>query len=241
LSSFLRALKEVPQLLTLAVEGHRNPKEWKAKRSDMVGGDPLLSYLAKQRDIVVHQKALLPGSTCFVGTTEGRGVKFGIGMPLDPMQDSRIGIERMLGLIAMHGDTFGILANDHESLPCVERIWRLDRFPDEEVIDLACDAWGRMADFFNVTLEHLGKDRHEFKVERRPANEVRIVMFNRHHMRTEMLRIRKHLQETGQLKGDPDRRLRDNWRRVASKPGAFKVTGIAAKTAVDAGETRRDG
>src|SRR5260370_41215449 len=87
---------------------------------------------------------LKPGSFAFIGITEGRGMKLGLGLPVDPLMDSDAAMSRYLELAKEQGDTLELLREDEESLPAVERRWRLEPFGDADLVDLCANAWHRM-------------------------------------------------------------------------------------------------
>jgi hypothetical protein len=49
---------------------------------------------------------LLPDSRAIVGITEGRGMKLGMGFPINPLDDSDVGIRRYLYVTSEKGDPF---------------------------------------------------------------------------------------------------------------------------------------
>ena len=134
LNCFLRALKEVPQIIRMELQNHAGFKQWFEPRYKAVRTEPLVNYLAKQRDTVVHKEMLKPASSGTVGITEGRGIKLGIGgLRIDPLEDSDVVILKYVRATAGKMDFLGIMADDEESMPCVEREWKLDAFPDAEL------------------------------------------------------------------------------------------------------------
>jgi hypothetical protein len=67
LNSFLRAAKEVPQLLLMELQNEKGFKAWFKEHKTKLEEDPLLSVLAKQRDLVVHRGMLVPNSSVAIG------------------------------------------------------------------------------------------------------------------------------------------------------------------------------
>jgi hypothetical protein len=105
--------------------------QWYRERRKITNEDPLIADLFKKRDIVVHKSMLKPKSSAYLGITEGEGFKLAMSMPLDLFQDSDILMVRYLLINAKSQsdlDIFGILADDEEQLPCIERHWGLDPF-----------------------------------------------------------------------------------------------------------------
>ncbi len=62
LNSFLRALKEVLQLVTMEVQQNKELSAWLRSEKDSLHSDPLIASLFKQRDVVVHKTMLKPAS-----------------------------------------------------------------------------------------------------------------------------------------------------------------------------------
>lgn len=156
LSAFLKAMKEVPQLLRIELQNEHGFKEWFAPQRKQLHADPLICYLAKQRDIVVHRGMLLPVSTCTVGIAEPRGMRLGIGIKADPREDSDTVMDRFFRALGKH-DLEGLLTSDSDSLPCVQRTWKLKSF-DGEVLELCAKAWLRLGSTLNAVLEWLQED-----------------------------------------------------------------------------------
>ena len=180
LNSFLRALKEVPQILMMEMQNTLGFKKWYKEATREVYEDELLTYLFKQRDLVVHRSMLLPQSKALYGITEGCGLKAGIGGEVDPQLDSVDVMFRYIVVAAERGDWFGLLRDDEESLPCVERQWRLDRFPDIEVADLVADAWRKVGTLVAATVEWLGGPDLNLELSCRHADSTtRFLTFDR--------------------------------------------------------------
>jgi hypothetical protein len=83
LNSFLRTLKEVIQIVTMEVQQNKAVSAWFKDEQELLNNEPLIAFLFKQRDIVVHKAMLKPASKGSVGYTRGRGLKIGLGMPID--------------------------------------------------------------------------------------------------------------------------------------------------------------
>jgi len=195
LNCFLRALKEVPQIIRMELQYKVGFKAWFDGRYEAVRTDALIQYFGKQRDGVVHKQMLKPASSGFVGITEGRGIKLGIGVPIDPLQDSDIAMQKYLHFCAGHDDLMGVLGDDEESLPCIERTWKLDQFPDEDVTDLAARAWQKMADLMSDVAVWLGNEPIPFKLSRAPTKWIRIKMYDREKLREYVQAVKDDLRK----------------------------------------------
>ena len=67
LNAFLRALKEVPQLITMELQNEAGFVAWFRDHRGKLASDPLLNILSKRRDFVVHRGMLLPDSRGTLG------------------------------------------------------------------------------------------------------------------------------------------------------------------------------
>jgi hypothetical protein len=72
LNAFLRALKEVPQITSMALQNAPGFAEWFRPQRASLSADPLVLHLADQRDLVVHRGMLKPRSIATLGITDGR-------------------------------------------------------------------------------------------------------------------------------------------------------------------------
>lgn len=180
LNSFLRTIKEVLQLVTMEVQQHREVSAWLRGEKKKLSQEPLIDFLFKQRDMVVHKSMLKPASKGTVGFTRGRGLKLGLGIPIDPLADSEDAILRYIHIAAKDKDFLGILYTEEDGggeYTCVQREWRLDRFPDQELTQLAAQAWERVA---KITLEaatKLGATVIDPKFELRNPNQVQFEIY----------------------------------------------------------------
>ena len=156
LNVFLKAIKEVPQLLEMELQNEKGFKKWFADQREQLRADPLIAHFAKQRDLVVHRQMLLPNSSCVVGVTELRGMKLGMVFKTNPREDSDVAMDRYLRVAREH-DSLGLLIADEESIPCVQRVWKLDG-PEGEIVDLCAEAWLRVGKTVGAVLEWLQED-----------------------------------------------------------------------------------
>jgi hypothetical protein len=156
LNAFLRPIKEIPQLISMGLQNRAGFPDWFKSHKAELAGDPLISYLSKQRDFVVHRGMLMPRSSGSLGVTEGRGMKLGMGFPIDPLTDSDDAIRRYLEVATTSSKDFlGILIEDEDSLPCVERHWGLEVFGDADLVDLCAQAWLRVASLLQAVVKEL--------------------------------------------------------------------------------------
>jgi hypothetical protein len=162
LNVFLKALKEVPDMISMALQNERNFPAWFRTQRKTLLDDPLMQAFSKGRDQIVHREMLVPRSRAEVGITELRGMKLGMTFPVHPLEDSDAGMERYLQSVkrakdSKMADFLGVLMPDEDSLPCVRREWRLADF-DQELIDLCARAWLRTGETLAAALRWLGED-----------------------------------------------------------------------------------
>lgn len=190
-NGFIRSLKEIPQIMQMELQNATDFNEWFHPKRIATSDDPLISHLATARNTIVHKKMLKPASEGWIGITEGRGMKFGIGIPIDPLEDSDDAIQKFLGYVAHNGDTFGFLEEDEESLPCVQRSWRLKQFPDEDLVDIAAKAWQITGQLVSEAMEWIGASPLNLDLScRHTSNRVQIRTYERPQLNLELQRIR---------------------------------------------------
>lgn len=157
LNAFLKALKEVPDLIANGLQNRPGFPIWYRAERSPVSRDPLIRLLADHRDLVVHRGMLLPRSKGVLGLTEGAGIKLGFGTPIDPLTDSDDAMRGYVASVQERGDFLGIITiNDDDSLPCIQRRWSLDEFGDADIVDLAVSAWSKVAELMNSVVRYLG-------------------------------------------------------------------------------------
>ena len=178
LNVFLKAIKEVPGLLHMALQNEGGFTEWFRERREQLTADPLISVLSKQRDLVVHRHMLLPRSSGTVGITEGRGLKAGVSLPIHPLDDSYEALLRF-AVSFKDLDFLGLVTPDDESLPCVKREWRLPEF-DEELVDLCARAWLRVGELIDAVLRWQGAEPPSLSLDcRHDSRQVRLKCYDR--------------------------------------------------------------
>ncbi len=161
LNSFLRVIKEVIQILTMELQNKPEILECFKIEKARIHEDSFMKNLFKQRDFVVHQSMLKPASSGSVGFTRGKGLKLGIGMPINPLEDSREAILKYIQHVATDKDFLGILYTEDDGggeYTCVQREWRLDILPEHEIIELSASAWQVVGDIVYEVASRLGAD-----------------------------------------------------------------------------------
>lgn len=153
LNSFLRSLKEITAMLSSEIQDNKELKNILAKKRSDLANDPLIKFLSKQRDFVVHRSMLKPKSNGFIGWFRGTKEKFTINIPIDPLSDSSDAIEQcMYACIKSTQEDNVILpifqAEEDGSgeYTGIRREWKLSQFPDDELITLCAQAWNKVAE-----------------------------------------------------------------------------------------------
>ena len=83
-------------------------------------------------------------------------MKLWLGFNTDPREDSDVAMDRYLHVAREH-DFLGLLIPDDESIPCFQRVWKLDGL-DGEIVDLCAEAWLRVGKTIGAVLEWLQED-----------------------------------------------------------------------------------
>lgn len=156
LNSYLRAVKEIPQILKMELQNHSSFKSTFKPQIDELRADALFDRLAKHRDFIVHQGMLEILSGGMVGTTEGRGFKIGVGFNVAPFESSDEAYERYKNACRSNKVFRGAFGPDCDSSPCIRREWKLPEFPDRDVLEVAVSAWGKAGEAISCILVSLG-------------------------------------------------------------------------------------
>jgi hypothetical protein len=194
LNAFLKALKEVPQLLEISLQNEPGFTAWFRDHKVRLRQDPLIAALSKGRDLIVHRGMLVPNSPGFLGVTEGRGLKMGFSLPLHALEDSDAAMERYLRLAKTDKDFLGILRDDEDSLPCVQREWRLEGIDGADdgadIVDICARAWLRLGETIVDILKWSGADVPALSLDCRHGSEnVRLKLYDRDDLRKRMADI----------------------------------------------------
>lgn len=201
LNSFLRSLKEVLKIVEHELQGNKEIVDWLRVERSRLYEDPLLSFLFKQRDIVVHKNMLKPASKGSIGFSRGKGMKIALGIPIDPLDDSDMAIMKYINFAARQGDVIGILYMEDDGggeYTCVQREWRLKKFPDTELTKLAAEAWERLAKFIFQTAKRLGAQLVEMVFDLGDRDLVQIEMYRPEWIKKEFEKAKLYALESPQ-------------------------------------------
>jgi len=190
LNVYLKAIKEVPQLILMALQHEPGFPAWFKPVRTHLSEDRLMAELASNRDFVVHRGMLKLGSSGSVGITELRGIKLGIGMPINPLEDSEVAMDRYIHYAAKEGDFFQFLMDDEDSIPCVERAWQIPSL-DGELLEICTTAWKRTGDLVNEVIVWLHASPIPWTLScRHDPNRVRFKLFDRSKLQKKVAELR---------------------------------------------------
>lgn len=200
LNAFLKSIKEVSQLIQMGLQNREGFNRWYRQEREKLAVDPLMRFLADKRDFVVHRGMLVPNSHGSIGITEGRGFKLGLTFPVHPLEDSDDAMHRYLHCVTEHGDFLQILAEDDDSLPCIHRVWRTPPF-EEEVLDIAAQAWFRTGETVNAVVTWLGEAPPELSLAcRHSSQRVQYKLFDRKKLNQQLRAMRSDVRPKGKGK-----------------------------------------
>lgn len=156
LNSFIRALKEVPQILKMELQNHPLYAAELKPAIDATRSNELLKKLGNQRDFIVHQGMLDLASKGQIGTTEGRGFKIGIGFNVAPFESSNEAYERYKEMCRSSPVFRGAFGPDCDSQPFLRREWKADDLGDTELLELSLLAWRALGEAISSMVQLLG-------------------------------------------------------------------------------------
>jgi len=194
LNAFLRALKEVLDMLAGEVQHDKDLVSWLRDQKEALRDDNLIPVLSKNRDYVVHRQMLKPNSKGHVGWTRGNGLKFGIGWDFDVYQDSVRELERYIWSTLQGRDVLGCLRTEEDGsdeYTCVMRSWHLKEFPDKEVVDLASTAWKTIASIVYKVANKRGADLGEPVLVTSDPNQYQFEIYPQKWLKQKIAKMRR--------------------------------------------------
>lgn len=156
LNSFVRAVEEIPQILKMELQNHSQYMKDFKPIIDSLKSNELMSLLHKKRDFIVHQGMMDILSKGSVGTTEGRGIKISIGFQVAPYETTAEAYERFKELCKKEQTIRGLAGPDCDSWPMVRREWKIQEFPDAELLELSINAWRLIGNVISQIVVLLG-------------------------------------------------------------------------------------
>ena len=159
LNSFIRAVKEIPQILKMELQNHHAYQSDFKPLIDSLRSNELLAILHKKRDFIVHQGMLEFLSKGCVGTTEGRGIKISIAFPVSPYETTQEAYERFKEQCKKDKLIRDFAGPDCDSWPMIRREWKVPDFPDRELLELSIDAWRFIGEIISQIVLKLGGEK----------------------------------------------------------------------------------
>lgn len=156
LNSFIRALKEVPQILKMELQNHPRYVPALKPAIDATKSNELLKKLSTQRDFIVHQGMLDLASKGQIGTTEGRGFKIGVGFNVASFESSIEAYERYKEMCRNNPVFREAFGPDCDSRPYLRREWKVEDLGDTELLELAVSAWRALGEAISSIVQLLG-------------------------------------------------------------------------------------
>jgi hypothetical protein len=155
LNSFIRAIKEIPQILKMELQNSPEYKKVHKLIIDSLKSDELLSLLSKKRDFIVHQGMLNVLSSGVAGTTEGRGIKMAVGFKVEPYETTEEAYEKFKYLLRKNPVVRGAVGPDSDSWPMIRREWKVPEL-DNELLEVAITAWKLCGEAISKIVVKLG-------------------------------------------------------------------------------------
>ena len=176
LNSFIRAFKEVPQLLTMHIQKN---SELTLKIKPVIKAlrdSDLYKKLASTRDFLVHQGMLELESRGSAGTTEGRKVKISFPFRVHPRESSNEAYARYKEVCRTDKQMRSLIGPDCDSAPAIWRTWIIKDFPSRDLLDVAFEAWTKLGEVLSATIEARGGEPLDLSMSCRHDPEVVKVM-----------------------------------------------------------------
>ncbi len=179
LNSFIRAIKEIPQILKMELQNHSHYKKTFKPLIDSMKKDELMSLLNKKRDFIVHRGMLEVSSHGNVGATEGRIIKISSGFQVAPYESTIEAYERFKAKCRENKVIRGMLGPDCDSWPFVRREWKIPEFPDIELLELSINAWRLIGEVISSIVVKLGGEDMDLSFScRHDPEKVKTVEFS---------------------------------------------------------------
>jgi hypothetical protein len=158
LNSFIRSIKEIPQILQMELQNDSSYLiKFKPLIDELLKND-LFKELNKHRNFIVHRGMLDILSNGQVGTAEGGRIKIAFKFNIAPNESSNDAYERYKKICRSDSVIRGMIGPDCDSVPCVWREWRIEKFPETELLDLAISAWRVIGEVLSKIIVVLGGD-----------------------------------------------------------------------------------
>lgn len=179
LNSFIRAAKEIPQILSMELQNHNAYQSDFKLLINSLDANELLSVLHEKRNFIVHRGMLEVLSKGSVGTTEGRGIKISIPFPVAPYESTQEAYERFKEVCRKDKFIRSLAGPDCDSWPMIRREWKIPDFPDKELLELSVDAWQLVGEVISQIVVKLGGEKLNLSFScRHEPEKVRTIEFS---------------------------------------------------------------
>jgi len=155
LNSFIRAIADVPEMLTKNLERHEPVRRVIKPRLKEMESSELFAILRIRRNFIVHQGMLAVQSQGSVGTVEGSRIKLQFPFRVEPWESSDEAYERYKHLCRSNPILRG-LGPDCDSAPAIWRTWMIPQIPERDLLEVAFEAWKLVGDLLSMTVVQLG-------------------------------------------------------------------------------------
>lgn len=173
LNAFIRAIADVPDVLTKNLERHGSVSVRQAIKPKLkeLEATPLFSVLKVRRNFIVHQGMLAVQSKGAVYTMEGSKVKLSFPFRVETWESSDDAYERYK--VACRNDKFwrGI-GPDCDSSPAIVRTWLIPQILDRDLLEVAFAAWSLVGQLLSEAVIALGGEPLDLTMPCRHAPEV---------------------------------------------------------------------
>jgi len=179
LNSFIRAFKEVPQLLKMTTQNELELRKDIEPAMKNLEESDLYKALASTRNFLVHRGMLELESRGSAGTTEGRVVKISFPFRVHPWESSDDAYVRYKEICRTDKMMRSLLGPDCDSTPAIWRTWIIKDFPGRDLLDVAFEAWTRLGHVLSATVEARGGEPLDLSMPcRHDPESVRIKRFS---------------------------------------------------------------
>lgn len=155
LNAFIRAIADVPELLTKNLERHEDVRRTIKPKRKALEETPLFSVLKLRRNFIVHQGMLDVESKGAVHMMERGKVKLSFPFPVATSESSDEAYERYKAVCRTDKFWRGI-GPDCDSTPAVVRTWMIPQIPGRDLLEVAFDAWTIVGKLLSETVAALG-------------------------------------------------------------------------------------
>lgn len=157
LNAFIRAIADVPELITKNLERHESVRRAIKPLLKKLEETNLFKALKARRNFIVHQGMLAVQSKGAVHTLEGDKVKLGFQFRIDPTESSDEAYERYKEICRRDKVIRG-LGPDCDSSPAIIRTWMIPQIPDRDLLEVAFEAWTLVGQVLSAAVVELGGD-----------------------------------------------------------------------------------